>query len=137
MDYLPDPEAKWGHDPHFITACPAQPDHLWQQNHCGVFYSEDGAQTWTKMSIPDAGVHFGFPVAVDAHDGCTAWVVPARADTERMAINGGLFVARTTDGGQTWQSFRNGPDVWGVHLQHVRYRPEAWYGRSGGLSLFW
>lgn len=121
MDYLPDPEAKWGHDPHFITACPAQPDYLWQQNHCGVFYSEDGAQTWAKMSIPDAGVHFGFPVAVDAHDGRTAWVVPARADSERMAINGGLFVARTTDGGQTWQSFRNGlpqENAYDIVLRH-------------------
>ncbi len=25
-----------------------------------------------------------------------------------MAINGGLFVARTTDGGQSWQAFHKG-----------------------------
>ncbi len=121
MDYLPDPESKWGHDPHFITACPAQPDHLWQQNHCGVFYSEDGAQTWKKMSIPDAGVHFGFPVAVDAKDGRTAWVVPAQSDMQRMTIKGGLFVARTTDGGKTWQSFRNGlpqQNAYDIVLRH-------------------
>ncbi|HET8706858.1 MAG TPA: hypothetical protein VFM46_11215, partial [Pseudomonadales bacterium] len=43
MDYLPEPEAEWGHDPHFVTHCAAQPWHLWQQNHCGVFYSDDGA----------------------------------------------------------------------------------------------
>jgi hypothetical protein len=108
MDYLPNPQAEWGHDPHFVTACPNQPDHLWQQNHCGVFYSNDGAQTWKKVSLPDAGVHFGFPIAADAQDGRTAWVVPARADSERMAIGGGLTVARTTDGGQSWQSFRDG-----------------------------
>lgn len=75
-DYLPNPEAEWGHDPHFIAACPAQPEHLWQQNHCGVFYSDDGAQTWKKVSVPDAGVHFGFPIAADAREGRTAWVVP-------------------------------------------------------------
>jgi photosystem II stability/assembly factor-like uncharacterized protein len=34
--------------------------------------------------------------------------VPARGDSERMAIDGGLFVARTSDGGQSWQSFRKG-----------------------------
>ncbi len=107
-EYMPDPEAEWGHDPHFVTASPAQPDHLWQQSHCGVYYSDDGAQNWKHVSIPDAGVYFGFPIAADAHDGRTAWVVPARADSERMAINGGLFVARTTDGGQSWQSFRKG-----------------------------
>ena len=108
MDYLPNPEAEWGHDPHSVTSCLGQPEHLWQQNHCGVFYSDDGAQNWKKVSMPDVGVHFGFPVAVDANDGRTAWVVPARADSERMAIDGGLCVARTTDGGQSWRSFRKG-----------------------------
>jgi photosystem II stability/assembly factor-like uncharacterized protein len=121
MDYLPNPEAEWGHDPHFVTVCPGQTDHLWQQNHCGVFYSDDGAQNWKKVSLPEAGVHFGFPIAADAQDGRTAWVVPARADSERMAINGGLYVARTTDGGQSWQALRNGlpqHDVYDVVLRH-------------------
>ena len=49
-DYLPDPQAEWGHDPHFVTLCPAQPDHVWQQNHSGVFYSDDGAANWRKVS---------------------------------------------------------------------------------------
>lgn len=54
------------------------------------------------------GVLFGFPVAVEERDGRTAWVVPGRSDAERMAIDGGLFVARTNDGGQSWQALRNG-----------------------------
>lgn len=108
MDYLPNPEADWGHDPHFVTQCPGQPNHLWQQNHCGVFYSDDGAQSWKKVSDPDTGVNFGFPVAVDEQDGRTAWVVPGRSDAQRMTIDGGLFVARTEDGGQSWQALRNG-----------------------------
>lgn len=108
MDYLPEPAAEWGHDPHYVAICPGQPDHLWQQNHCGVFYSHDGAQTWQKVSQPEQGVHFGFPIAADPQDGRTAWVVPARADAERMAIDGGVFVARTTDGGASWQALRQG-----------------------------
>ena len=107
-DYDPEPKSIWGHDPHFVTSCPGQPDHFWQQNHFGVFYSEDGAQSWKKVSKPDQGVHFGFPVATDANDGRTAWIVPARSDMARMAIDGGLFVARTTDGGESWQSFHKG-----------------------------
>jgi photosystem II stability/assembly factor-like uncharacterized protein len=120
-DYMPNPESDWGHDPHFMTGCPAQPEHLWQQNHCGVFYSEDGAQTWKRVTQPGADVHFGFPIAVDAEDGRTAWVVPARADMERMAIDGGLFVARTMDGGQSWQSFRAGlpqENAYDIVLRH-------------------
>ncbi len=120
-DYTPTPESAWGHDPHFVAGCQEQPDHLWQQNHCGVFYSNDGAKKWRKVSQPDAGVHFGFPIAVDAQDGQTAWVVPARGDMERMAIGGGLCVARTTDGGQSWQSFHNGlpqENAYDIVLRH-------------------
>ena len=78
QDYQPDPTAEWGHDPHFMDLCPADPDHVWQQNHCGVFYSADGAETWKKVSRREQGVHFGFPIAADARDGKTAWVVPGK-----------------------------------------------------------
>lgn len=119
--HLPDPHAEWGHDPHFVSGCAGQPDHLWQQNHCGVFYSADGAQSWKKVSHPEAGVHFGFPIAVDANDGRCAWVVPARADMARMAIDGGLCVARTCDGGESWQVLRAGlpgADAYDIVLRH-------------------
>lgn len=122
MDYLPNPESEWGHDPHFVSMCTEQPEHLWQQNHCGVFYSDNGARQWKKVSQPDVGVNFGFPIVADAKDGRTAWVVPARADSERMAIDGSLFVARTTDGGQTWQTFRKGlpqENAYDVVLRHA------------------
>ena len=121
-DYLPNPEAEWGHDPHAIELCPGQPDHVWQQNHCGVFYSTDGAATWKKVSQPERGVHFGFPVAVDERDGNTAWVVPGKSDQQRMAIDGGLFVGRTQDGGQTWEQLREGlpqENAYDVVLRHA------------------
>lgn len=107
-DYLPNPEAEWGHDPHFVTLCPAQPQHVWQQNHSGVFYSSNGAEQWKKVSRPEVGVHFGFPVAVDDADGKTAWLVPGKADMQRTTIDGALFVARTTDGGESWTQLREG-----------------------------
>lgn len=107
-DYLPNPEAEWGHDAHAIELCAGDPDHVWQQNHAGVFYSADGAATWKKVSRPDQGVHFGFPVAADANDGKTAWLVPGKSDQERMAIDGSLFVARTRDGGESWEQLRDG-----------------------------
>lgn len=131
-DYLPDPAAEWGHDPHLIELCPGQPDHVWQQNHSGVFYSSDGAATWKKVSDPDRGVHFGFPVAVDPADGRTAWLVPGKADNQRMAIDGGLFVARTDDGGQSWVQLREGlpqENAYDVVLRHA-------LGNSGDLLAF-
>ncbi|MEZ5989080.1 MAG: hypothetical protein R3F30_08145 [Planctomycetota bacterium] len=122
MEYSPEPEGEWGHDPHYVTLCPGQPEHMWQQNHCGVFYSADGAETWTKVSAPDAGVHYGFPIAVDEADGRVAWVVPGKADVQRMAIDGGLFVARTDDGGRSWTQFREGlpqDNAWDVVYRHA------------------
>jgi photosystem II stability/assembly factor-like uncharacterized protein len=123
MDYSPSPTDEWaGHDPHAVVQCPGQPDRLWQQNHCGVFHSEDGAATWRKVSNPDSGVHFGFPVAVDAKDGKTAWLVPGKSDQQRMAIDGGLFVARTEDAGSSWKALRKGlpqESAYDVILRHA------------------
>src|SRR5690606_25707096 len=130
-DYFPG-EAEWGHDPHLIELCPAQPDHVWQQNHCGVFYSSDGAATWKKVSAPDKGVHFGFPVAVDPEDGRTAWLVPGRSDMQRMTIEGGLFVARTRDGGESWEQLREGLPQENAH--DVVYRHAL--GNSGDALAF-
>lgn len=119
-DYLPDPNAEWGHDAHFVQCCAAQPEHLWQQNHCGVFYSADGAENWKKVSQPEQGVHFGFPIAADEHNGKAAWVVPGISDQKRMTIDGGLFVARTEDGGESWQQLRKGLPQ--EHAYDVVYR---------------
>lgn len=133
MDYGPNPTDEWaGHDPHAIVRCEGQPDHVWQQNHCGVFYSDDSAATWRKVSEPSAGAHFGFPVAVDPKDGRTAWLVPAKADQHRTTIDGGLFVARTQDGGRTWQQLRKGLPQ--EHAYDVVYR-HALHNRGDLLAF--
>lgn len=107
-EFLPDPYAEFGHDPHYMTASPSNPDVLWQQNHCGVFRSADRGATWQNISKPERGIKFGFPIVVDENDDQTAWVVPAISDEIRMAVGGGLFVARTQDGGESWEELRQG-----------------------------
>ncbi len=106
--YMPDPHVEVGQDPHFMIASPSNPDVLWQQNHCGVFRSTDGAQSWEEISQKDASVYFGFAIATDAKDSNVAWVIPAISDEIRMAVNRALAVCRTDDGGKTWQQFRTG-----------------------------
>ncbi len=120
MDHTPEPEAEWGHDPHYIEQCEGDPDHVWQQNHTGIYYSADAAKSWRRVSVREQGVHFGFPITADAKNGRTAWVVPGRSDQQRMAIDGGLFVARTDDGGQTWKELRRGLPQ--EHAYDVVYR---------------
>ena len=36
-DFLPDPDPEFGQDPHCMVLSPADPDRLYQQNHCGVY----------------------------------------------------------------------------------------------------
>lgn len=107
-DFLPNPEAEFGHDPHFIMGSKSEPDKLWQQNHCGVFRTTDSAATWTKVSQENGPVNFGFAVSVDDDNGDVAWVVPAVSDAYRVAVDRALCVCRTDDGGKTWTDFRAG-----------------------------
>lgn len=120
--FLPDPEAEVGQDPHFMTWCAAAPDTIWQQNHCGIYRSTDGAATWTEVSEADGPARFGFPIAVDARDPRTAWVVPATSDQERAAWGRGLCVCRSEDGGATWTALRGGlpqENSWDVVYRHA------------------
>ena len=104
--FLPDPEAEIGHDPHLIVACPARPEVLWQQNHCGVFRSVNGGERWAEVSAGPP--RFGFAVAVDELNPDRAWLVPAVSDERRNAASGGLSVSTTEDGGLTWRELREG-----------------------------
>ncbi|HEY2841532.1 MAG TPA: hypothetical protein VGJ26_20400 [Pirellulales bacterium] len=106
--FLPDPSVDVGHDPHLLVGCAAAPDVLWQQNHCGIFRSSDGARSWQAVHEQAGPANFGFAIAVDAaHPDC-AWVVPAASDEVRVAVDRALCVCRTDDGGRTWQAFREG-----------------------------
>jgi photosystem II stability/assembly factor-like uncharacterized protein len=107
-EFLPDPETGVGHDPHILIAAPTDPDVLWQQNHCGIFRSVDGAGSWQEVSEPEGPARFGFAIAVADDDPEQAWVAPAHSDGNRTAIQGALCICRTDDGGKTWKELRQG-----------------------------
>ncbi len=107
-EWLPDPAAEVGHDPHLLAASPANPQVLMQQNHSGIYRSEDGGLSWRAVMEENGPANFGFPILMDESDPDTAWVFPAVSDEQRIAINGALCVCRTRDGGRSWQALRNG-----------------------------
>ncbi len=106
--YLPNPQAEVGHDPHLLLACRANPDVLWQQNHCGIFRSTDGGGQWHNVAAKDGLPDYGFALAIDHHNPERAWVIPAVSDEVRVAHNLALAVCRTEDGGRSWQQLRQG-----------------------------
>jgi hypothetical protein len=107
-DFLPDPNSSYGQDPHLIVRSKADPDVLWQQNHCGIFRSVDDAAEWTNVSETGGPADFGFAIATHDTDARTAWVVPLLSDEKRNAIDGALAVCRTNDGGESWQRLSKG-----------------------------
>ena len=109
-DYAPDEAAAFdpeSQDPHRVVACPADPDRLWCQHHNGIFRSVDGAASWQEIEgvKPSA---FGFAVAVHPTDPDLAWFVPAIKDEHRIPVDGAVVVNRTKDGGQTFETLRDG-----------------------------
>lgn len=107
-DFLPDPFAEVGQDPHLLVACESNPDYLWQQNHCGIFKSENAGELWEDVSEKKGPAYFGFAIAVDSNDPQIAWVVPGVSDQTRVAVDRSLCVCRTIDGGSTWQKLNKG-----------------------------
>jgi len=141
VNYMPETYPEFGHDPHFMNMSPSNPDVLWQQNHCGVFRTTDSAQTWQDISQKGGPVYFGFPIALDAMDDQTAWVVPAIDAEYRVAVEQALCVCRTTDGGQTWTTLREGLpqqhtfDVVFRHALDIKGQRLAFGTTTGNLYL--
>lgn len=106
--YLPNPNVEVGHDPHRMLLCEANPDVLWQQNHCGVFRSTDAGENWANVTDEKGLANYGFALAVDAENPLRAWTIPAISDLERVAPDLALCVCHTQDGGISWQALRKG-----------------------------
>jgi hypothetical protein len=86
----------------------AQGDTLYQQNHHGVFASQDGGRSWADVTegLPST---FGFPIAVDPHDPRTLFVFPLNGDQQgRFPPDASAAVWRSRDGGESWQAMRDG-----------------------------
>lgn len=139
-DFLPNPLAEAGHDPHLLLACKASPEVMWQQNHCGIFRSVDGGQQWNDVTDKNELGRYGFALGIDHTDPMKAWVVPADSDAKRIAIDQSLFVLQTEDGGKTWLQQRTGlpqKHCFDIVLRHALdvQGDELVFGTSAG-SLF-
>lgn len=106
-DYQPARYPEVGQCVHKLLAHPAQPEALYQQNHCGVYRARfDGAE-WTDISdgLP---TRFGFALAVPAAEPETLFTVPITSPEFRFVPDGKLRVGRSRDGGRTWELLTEG-----------------------------
>ncbi|MGZ5081580.1 MAG: glycosyl hydrolase, partial [Usitatibacter sp.] len=106
-DFLPDPDAPYGHDPHCLRVHPTARDVVYQQNHCGIYRLERGANRWHRIgaNMPKEIGDIGFPLALHPRDPRTLWVFPMDGGTvwPRMPIGGKPAVYGSRDAGETWK----------------------------------
>ncbi len=106
--YLPNPAARYGHDPHAMKINATDPKVIWQQNHCGVFRSIDAGDSWTDITDNDEWGRYGFPIVIDHQNPDRAWIIPAESDEQRVAKDLRLVVCHTDDGGKSWRKITSG-----------------------------
>jgi hypothetical protein len=102
-DFLPDPYPEVGQCVHKLLVHPQQPERLWQQNHCGVYRSDDRGENWERLDGNGLPSEFGFALAIHPRDPDTAWVVPEESAMNRVTCEGKLGVYRTRDAGASWE----------------------------------
>ena len=107
-DFLPENYPEVGQCVHKLLLHPARPDRLWQQNHCGVYRSDDRGDTWERLDGNGLPSAFGFGLALDPRDPDVAYVVPEEGAENRVTCNGRLGVYRTADGGASWELSSSG-----------------------------
>lgn len=104
---LPDPTAEVGHCVHSIAMHPSRPDVLFMQKHWDVLRTDDAGESWHEIS-GDLPTDFGFPIAVNANEPNTVYVIPIKSDSEHYVPEGKLRVYRSREGGNNWEPLTKG-----------------------------
>lgn len=115
-DFMPDdPFPEVGQCVHKVLLHPGREGRLWQQNHCGVYRSDDHGRSWERLEENGLPSAFGFPLALHHSKPDTAFVIPEDSAREgrvgggnRVTSEGRLGVYRTEDGGKSWELASNG-----------------------------
>lgn len=118
--FQPNIYPEYGQCIHRLVQHPSQPDTLYQQNHCGVYMSSDGADDWQDIqrNLPS---EFGFPIALDVHNPETLFTI-VEDGMARTNVDKYFTVYRTEKPGDDWQETRSGlPEGTNVRLGVLRH----------------
>ena len=118
-DFMPNKFPEYGQCVHKMTMHPSNPNLLYQQNHCGVYRSDNAGEEWVDIGDGKLPARFGFPIAVHPTDPKTIYIALEESDEYRMSVDGKFSVWRSRDAGESWQRMTKGlPDK--AHLVVLR-----------------
>jgi photosystem II stability/assembly factor-like uncharacterized protein len=106
-DFQPQRYPETGQCVHKLLLHPLRPERLYQQNHCGVYRSDDCAENWVEIT---AGLpsDFGYALAIDPHDPDSVYVIPEESSHMRATVEGMLRVFHSSDAGASWRPLTRG-----------------------------
>jgi hypothetical protein len=103
---------EFGQCVHKLLLSPNDSSLLFQQNHCGVYRSANGGESWDEISkgLPS---DFGFPLAIHPREAKTIYVLPLQGTMDapvpfRCPPEGKLRVFRSRNGGKSWKALAKG-----------------------------
>jgi hypothetical protein len=99
---------EFGQCVHKVDMHPGRPDVLYQQNHCGIYRSDNCGDDWVDIGDGKLPTRFGFPIVVHPHDPKTVYVVPEESEEFHMSVNSEFAVWRSRDEGNTWDKRTQG-----------------------------
>jgi photosystem II stability/assembly factor-like uncharacterized protein len=138
-DFMPEKYPEVGQCIHKLLLHPARPERLWQQNHCGVYRSDDRGDNWERLDGNGLPSDFGFGLALDPADPDVAYVIPEISGENRVTPDDRLGVYRTGDGGATWELFASGlpePAWTGVLREGMSFDSDSVYFGTQSGSVF-
>ncbi|QDU69737.1 WD40/YVTN/BNR-like repeat-containing protein [Engelhardtia mirabilis] len=156
VTFGPEEYPEFGQDPHCVILHPADPDRLYQQNHCGIYRLDrtvgDG-EGWVRIGakMPKKVGDIGFGVVGHPTDRDTVWVLPMDGTQiwPRTSPGGKPALYRTSNAGRSWTRLDKGLPEQGWHtvlrqaltidsdpksptLYFGTTSGEVWIGRDGG-----
>ncbi len=104
---------------HDMQRSPVRPERIFLQFHGGVYRSDDAGASWLEIGR-DLPSDFGFPLVIDPRDPDAAYVIPLRADFDRVTTDGRVRVYETRDAGASWAARTDGLPQQDAYLTVLR-----------------